>query len=195
MIEIQNRLAIEHKNSATKLFLDAFGSKFFPILGKGEKTQNLIESTINSYQCISALENGKLVGILAIQCGNKSFVDISFAELKAVYGPVKGLLKLALLSLFDYQPIDKEVHIECIAVDHSSRGKGIGTKLLDELFLQYKKNGAQKVTLEVVDSNPKAISLYKKIGFVVEKHTKIWPINKIVGWPFNDVIKMYKSIG
>ncbi|MBU0970793.1 MAG: GNAT family N-acetyltransferase [Proteobacteria bacterium] len=195
MIKIQNRLAIEHKGAATKLFLDAFGSKFFPILGKGEKTQNLIESSINSYQCISALENGKLVGILAIQYGNESFIDISFSELKAVYGPVKGLVKLALLSLFDYQPIEKEIHIECISVDGSSRGKGIGTKLLDELFSRSEKDGAHKVTLEVVDSNPKAIALYKKIGFVVEKHSKIWPINKIVGWSFNNVIKMYKSIG
>ena len=93
-------------SSAVDLFLSAFGSKFFPILGHGEKTKKLIESSLNTNNCISALENGGLIGILAIQEKNECFIDISFGNIKSKYGLVKGIIKMILLSLFIYKPED-----------------------------------------------------------------------------------------
>ncbi len=195
MITLQKGLPLELKSSAAELFLNAFGSKFFPILGHGVKTQKLIESSLNIRNCISALENGKLVGILAIQVKDKSFVDISLNDLKTIYGLVKGFIKAALLSLFIYTPINNEIHIECVAVADSVQGKGIGTRLLKELFSLCSNENIQKVTLEVINTNPKARSLYERLGFSIEKRSKIWPINKIIGWSFDEVVKMYKPIG
>ncbi len=195
MITLQKGLPTELINSATDLFLNAFGSKFYPILGDGEITKELVKSSINTTSCISAFENGDLLGILAVQEKNKSFVDISFDNIKSSYGLIKGMIKAVLLSLFMYKPDDKEIHIECIAVAISARGMGIGTRLLNELFSQASDECIQKVTLEVINTNTKAKSLYEKLGFHIEKASNIWPLNKIIGWSFDKVFKMSKSIG
>jgi ribosomal protein S18 acetylase RimI-like enzyme len=195
MITFQKGLPIELTSSAADLFLKAFGSKFFPILGRGEKTKKLIESSLNTSNCISALENGDLVGILAIQEKNKSFVDISFSNIKSKYGLIKGLIKAVLLSMFIYKPIDNEFYIECVAVTDSVQGKGIGTRLINELFSQALNKGIKKITLEVANTNAEARSLYERLGFRIEKSSSIWPVNKIIGWTFSEVIKMTKSIG
>ena len=194
MITLQKGLPTELMNSATDLFLNAFGSKFYPILGDEEITKDLIKSSINSASCISAFENGDLLGILAIQEKDKNFVDISFNNIKSRYGLVKGIIKAVLLSLFIYKPNDKEIHIECIAVASSVRGTGIGTMLLNELFSQALNDSIQKVTLEVINTNTKAKSLYEKLGFHTEKTSNLWPLNKIIGWSFDQVFKMSKSI-
>ena len=195
MVTLQKGLPTELISSAANLFLNAFGSKFYPILGHGEKTKELIESSINAASCIYAFEDGELLGILAIQEKNKSFVDISFNNIKSRYGLVKGIIKAVLLSLFIYKPDDNEIHIECVAVANSAQGKGIGTRLLNELFLQAATESIQKVTLEVISTNTKAKSLYERLGFRIEKTSNIWPLNKIVGWSFDKIFNMSKSIG
>jgi ribosomal protein S18 acetylase RimI-like enzyme len=89
------------------------------------------------------LENGNLVGILAIQEKNKCFVDISFDNIKSKYGLIKGIIKMILLSLFIYKLTDNEIHIECVAVADTAQGKGIGTRLLNELFSLALNEGIQ----------------------------------------------------
>jgi ribosomal protein S18 acetylase RimI-like enzyme len=97
--------------------------------------------------------------------------------------------------LLIYKPDDKEIHIECIAVARSAQGTGIGTRLLNELFSHASNESIQKVTLEVINTNTKAKSLYERLGFCIEKTSNIWPLNKIIGWSFDKVFKMSKSIG
>lgn len=59
-----------------------------------------------------------------------------------------------------------ESHITNIAVSPIFRGKGIGSRLTEEL-LQYISNlGAAYATLEVRVSNAPAVGMYKKYGFV-----------------------------
>jgi hypothetical protein len=89
MVTLQKGLPTELVNSATDLFLNAFGSKFYPIFGDGENTKELIKSSMNPTSCISAVENGYLLGVLADQEKNKSFVEISFDNIKSRYGLIK----------------------------------------------------------------------------------------------------------
>jgi len=48
------------------------------------------------------------------------------------------------------------------------RGQGIGQKLIKAALQRAKENGLEKVELEVFHTNTNAISLYEKMGFVVE---------------------------
>lgn len=45
-------------------------------------------------------------------------------------------------------------------------GKGIATKLIEEIFRLATEMGITQVELDVYDKNERAISLYKKLGFV-----------------------------
>lgn len=47
-------------------------------------------------------------------------------------------------------------------------GKGIGTKLFEELFQWAKQNEIKRIELTVVVENESAVSLYKKMGFEIE---------------------------
>lgn len=54
-----------------------------------------------------------------------------------------------------------------IAVDKSCRGNGYASKMMERLLEVSKEKGAEKVLLEVRESNNKARSLYEKYGFEV----------------------------
>ena len=60
-----------------------------------------------------------------------------------------------------------EAHITNIAVEGTSRGKGIGRFLFATLLAKAKEAGAKLVTLEVKTTNTAAISLYESFGFKV----------------------------
>ena len=53
--------------------------------------------------------------------------------------------------------------------DEKSRGKGIGTAMIQEiLHIAFKELGLHKVSLAVYDFNHSALACYKKVGFVTE---------------------------
>ncbi len=58
-----------------------------------------------------------------------------------------------------------EVYITNVAVNEEFRSKGYGKKLVDHLVKQAEAENALFVTLEVRESNKKAIRLYEKCGF------------------------------
>ena len=61
-----------------------------------------------------------------------------------------------------------EVHLRNIAVDDKWKRRGIASKMLSEMICLSSEKGADKVTLEVRESNRGAIALYKKFGYVVK---------------------------
>ncbi|MFC1728493.1 GNAT family N-acetyltransferase [Nanoarchaeota archaeon] len=64
-----------------------------------------------------------------------------------------------------YEHYDKEGVIDGIFVIRSKRGKGISSKLKDELFKWFKSKKLKFVGLGVMDKNKKAQKIYKKWGF------------------------------
>ncbi len=65
-------------------------------------------------------------------------------------------------STFACKPI---INIHDLAVLENCRGKGIGQKLLEKVEEIAKSQGCCKITLEVLDGNEAAKSVYKKFGF------------------------------
>ena len=56
-------------------------------------------------------------------------------------------------------------HIMNVAVDPDYRGRGIATRLLEQVFESTRDDQRRGYTLEVRVSNDRAISLYEKLGF------------------------------
>ena len=195
MVYIQRGLSPELVSSAANLFLTALGEKFVPILGNEANATALVESSIVSTSCLSAVENGKLLGVLAIQTNKQSFLDPDFKDLRAHYGIVGGIIRAAGLTLLQHSPKPKELYIEGIAVTDFEQGKGVGTKLFDELMIFARSQGFERVTLQVIDTNPRALKLYERFGFTIEKRSKVWPVNRMIGWHFSESIFMGRVIG
>lgn len=71
------------------------------------------------------------------------------------------------------------------------RGKGVGLALMKAMIKGAKKGGIEKIKLSVNANNRTAISLYSKLGFVVEGHFK----KEIkVGKKYFDTLEMAKFI-
>jgi len=58
-------------------------------------------------------------------------------------------------------------HIISIATLEQHRGKGIGTNLVQRVMEEMRKGGCKEVFLEVRVTNEEAVSLYKKLSFLV----------------------------
>ncbi len=195
MVSIQKGLPPELVGSASELFLSALAEKLVPILGDDSRAAEFIKSSIVVSSCFSALEDNKLLGILAIQTENHNFLNPSFKNLSAHYGFWRAITKGVALQLLQHKPKPKELYVEGIAVFDFAQGKGVGTKLIEELMSFARTQGFKNITLEVIDTNQRALQLYERLGFSIQKRSKIWPVNKIIGWPFNETILMEQTIG
>lgn len=61
-----------------------------------------------------------------------------------------------------------QIQIEAICVDEKSRGKGIGTVLLEYIKKYGKENNCTDMYLTVNEENENAIKVYEKFGFKVK---------------------------
>lgn len=64
-----------------------------------------------------------------------------------------------------YRTIAGDAELLLLAVHPAAQGRGTGRRLLEQFIEDAKKNGAERVHLEVRDGNP-AIGLYEAAGFV-----------------------------
>ncbi len=98
----------------------------------------------------------------------KMFPDTFFvAELE---GSVVGYIMCRIeygLSLLRRFGLAKKGHIISVAVLEEHRGKGVGTRLIQEALQETKKDSGKEAYLEVRVTNTGAIELYKRIGFRV----------------------------
>lgn len=82
-----------------------------------------------------------------------------------------------------------EGQIANIAVRADKRGVGIGKSLMIKLLEEAKAAGVERITLEVKDTNERAIRLYKSLGFTVEGLRKRYYANRY------DALVMWLTIG
>jgi ribosomal protein S18 acetylase RimI-like enzyme len=191
---INKGLPENYKNSVANLFLSALGEKFIPILGENNKAKQLLELSINQANCFSIENESELLGFLAFQINKTTFLNPPLTTIISLYGVFGGILKAIGLSILRHKTESNEIYIEAVAVNELARGKGIGTKLFDAIFQLANEKGYNNITLDVIDINPRAKELYERMGFEVVKQSKVWPLNKLIGWSFNEVFLMKKKL-
>ena len=78
-----------------------------------------------------------------------------------------------------------------IGVSKKARGKGIGTKLFEEVFKWIEGKHFSRLELTVIERNTAAINLYEKVGFIKEgKRIE----SLIIDDKFVDEWSMYKNV-
>ena len=120
------------------------------------------------------------------------FIDVHARSLIPHYGVCGSLWRLGLLSVLHYTPLPDEAYIDGVAVDPAYRGQRIGTDLIRSAERWARRRGLSLLSLEVVDSNPRARRLYHRIGFEVVQEKTAWPVGSIFG--FQSSAKMVKLL-
>ena len=179
---------------AVDLYLQVLGDKLIPILGNDQRVRRLLHHDLAGKKCVAALAKRHLVGLLVSQTARGRFFNATLKEMLHIYGIIGGLWRMAALAMLDPFVRPGEIYIEGLMVADSYRGQGIGTRLIDRLERWAQLHRACRLTLEVIDTNPRAHRLYQRLGFIGVKHQSMWPLNRFFNWSFKAATLMCKPI-
>ena len=82
-----------------------------------------------------------------------------------------------------------EAHITNVAIKKEYQGVGYGKKLIRKLIDEARMLKIQRMTLEVRESNIRAIKAYKQFGFIIEGKRRRYYTN-----PIEDAMLMWLSL-
>ena len=119
-------------------------------------------------------------------------MDVTLNTLQPFYGNLGSLWRMARLAFLNHSPIADEACIDGLAVLPAYRGQGVGTRLITALEAWATGQGLSMVRLEVVDTNPRAEKLYRRIGFEAVCEQTVWPVGTLFGFRSSTV--MIKSL-
>lgn len=190
MVSIQKGLPTALARPAAELIMSALWEKFVPILGSDDRATDVMAAAIAADRCFSALEDNALVGLLALQTKDHNFLNFGFKVLYDRYGFPGAAVRALALYCLQHHPRPGELYVEGVAVVEAARGKGVGTRLFEALMGFARTRDYDTLSLEVIDTNIRALKLYEQLGFHIKKRVGLWPANKLVGWPFKASILM-----
>lgn len=121
------------KAAALDLYLGAFQDKLRPILGNDNRARDTLIKNMDTTQCLAAVCDQRLVGILVIQNSKGRFLNPALRTMIQAYGWLGGIFRMFGLALFDHSTAPDELSVDGIAVIKKMRDNGIGSQLLNLL--------------------------------------------------------------
>jgi ribosomal protein S18 acetylase RimI-like enzyme len=191
-VELRSGMPEEFRREVAEIVYEAFQQKLAPLIGSPEQGIAILEKALDPALAIIAVCQGQAVGIAGLQYDGCNFINPQRSEFIRQFGLVSGTLRFVMFKTFALAYFQSDMYIDILAVSPAMRGKGVGTLLLDAVFHTARDKGFGSVSLEVVDTNPKARRLYERVGFVA-KHTYHYPYLRGISG-FSASIKMVKSL-
>ncbi len=81
----------------------------------------------------------------------------------------KGDQLVGLVAVYMNDEGKEKAFVTNVSVVHEYVGRGIASLLIEQAMLEAKQQKLKKIILEVSANNPAAVSLYRKMNFVVDK--------------------------
>lgn len=182
MIKIERSLPAGLERVAATLYWEAFGRKLGWILGPSEKAIEFLSTNLNGDRVVCAMLDGELVGVAGFKHQGRALTGGGLRDILSTFGWIRGLPKAAFLTLLERNPPADTMVMDGIAVDSRHRGLGAGAKLLDETVAIASELGYRFVRLDVVDTNPRARTLYERNGFLATKTERTPYLRKLMGF-------------
>jgi ribosomal protein S18 acetylase RimI-like enzyme len=166
-LQIRYGLLETHRQTIADLLWGAFAEKLRPFLGKGQGARRILAESLAPERLVLALEAGQVVGLAIVDTDGGRVLRPSLPRLAAEHGPLGGFWRWLGLRAFSSDPDGPSAHIGALAVAAEARGRGVGTALLAEVEAVARRRGRPRLSLDVVDTNPRARALYERLGFTV----------------------------
>lgn len=177
---------------ATQVFVDGFYQHLKMFSDNKTVLVKALQHSLVREQFFVALHNKQVVSITAYSTNRKRSIAFDKTVLQREFGKLKGWLCYTFLSKELQKPLriaNHQCYIESVATAPEARGKGAAFALQNYIFEQLKY---EEFILEVVDTNPAAIKLYERLGYVVFDKRKQKLFRKQAG--FNERFYMKKRI-
>ncbi len=189
-----DRLPEKRRHEALDLYLEVLGDKLVPVLGTMEKAKRLLARDLFPQRCVAAFRGERLAGVLCVQTPAGSFWNPSMESLIEEYGTLEALFRLLGLYFLYHETGPEEWHIDGIAVAEWARSEGVGAGLIDRMEQLAAENGVGKISLEVANTNQRAVAFYERSGFVEVSRRSLWLFNLFFKMPFRVSIAMEKTV-
>jgi len=178
---------------AALLYWQAFGGKLGLVMGPQARALRFLDRAIRADQVIVALgPQGNLLGIAGFKTAKGSFASGQAQDLCAIYGIFGGWWRRTVLGWLSDEVDNDRFLLDGICVDAIARSQGVGAALLDAICGQARSRGYGAVRLEVIDSNWRAIALYKRLGFAVTRRQNIGQLRWVFG--FSAALTMVRQL-
>lgn len=178
--------------AAAMLYWQAFGEKLGKLLGPEQRGIAFFADTVNPPSIFAAIgADGALLGVSAVQLNGKGFAKSGIRDLFRHYG-LSAWWRIVPLAMLERSAAADTLQMDGICVDASARGLGVGTALLEAVFNCARENDLAKVTLDVIDTNPRAKVLYERNGFISVSQESTSILKPLLG--FNYATRMVKDV-
>ncbi len=180
---IQTGLPEALRPAAARLYWQAFGGKLGFVLGPEARALRFLERVIRADHVIVALgPRDQLLGIAGFKTPQGSFANGKPGDLAAIYGTLGALWRRALLGWLSDGLDNDRFLLDGISVAAEARSQGLGAALLSAICAEAQARGYDQVRLDVIDTNWRAVALYKRLGFVVTNRQSIGPLRLVFGF-------------
>lgn len=172
-----------NRDAAADLFWQAFSGKLGKVMGPKGKAVGFFAHVLDPSHGIAAVDPaGNLLGMAGFKTAHGALIGGEVSDLCRTYGWFGGLWRSVLLSILERDTDRDTLLMDGIIVTEQARGQGVGTALLDAVTRQARQLGKSWVRLDVIDSNPRARSLYERRGFVPTGDVELGPFSRVFGF-------------
>jgi len=191
-------LRYEDIDDYLKIEFDAFYEKIGPVYGnQRESAYCIIKAEIidnlDTGKYLNAVYNGKILGIIEIVTSENSKDFQKSFPLYLKHLGLLGATRTYFLTFLEMPGMDAStLYIDNVAVDKSSRRRGIGTSMLSYAEYIALSRGKNKLILWVANDNKTAYMFYKKMGFYKLVFRSSWLARRYFG--YRDWVFMCKDL-
>ena len=181
-----------YKQPALELYVRALGEKLEPIFGPPSESLDFLLKHVDLNRAIGAIWQDQVVGILGLQDLQGGFLCPSMVAILDQYGLFAGLARVTLMMALDPQVRADQLYLDGIAVASEYRGLGIGSQLIAAFESYGRDQGFRSLILDVINTNPRARSLYLKQGYREVGSKSLQELGDV--FPFQTSTQMEKVI-
>ncbi len=179
-------LTPQQRAGVVEVLCESFDRKIRKLLllsKSGEQVRRILPAIIDFSQSFVALRGDKVCGILLMNLGGKGYLRFDWPLARREFGLLGAIYRRVNYAILDSDRREPdELNIQALAVLASCRSQGIGSRLLEGAEDLALADGYRLLSLEVIDSNRRAQSLYERYGFKTERTTNTWPYTHRAGF-------------
>lgn len=173
----------DERAQAAALFWQAFSAKLFRVMGPDERGLTFFEQALDpEFALVARDETGRMLGLAGYKTQDGGLTRGGIADLARVYGWFGALWRGLCLSVLERDLKPGVFQMDGIFVAQDARGQGVGTSLLSAIKAEARRSGMHEVQLDVIDTNPRARTLYEREGFQVVGREHTGPFRYLFGF-------------
>lgn len=174
--------------NAAEVLYHAFEDKFEKTFHSKEKVISLLSRSLRNDRTVVASYNGEVAGVGGLIFEGKEFMDVNLWQFLQEF-KWEFFRFLFLGWVFKSSVRQNGLLVDMLGVAPTMQSKGVGSALMQFIIDFANLKGFDQINLYVMNTNTRARTFYKRLGFKERKsHTIFFPWSRI--YEFDRLIEM-----